>query len=98
MLYGMGADFDYNKHLALGRVDFIIRTREHTWVIELKVARHNDDAKRAAEAMREIIEKDFARGMANPVLLGFAINDKERTIKHWECRGGRAERPAKPRP
>ena len=62
----------------------------------MKVARHNDDAKRAAEAMRQIIEKELARAVVNPVLLGIAINDKDQTIKHWECRGGLAERPMAP--
>ena len=62
----------------------------------MKVAHKNDDAKRAAEAMSQIIEKKYARGLANPVLLGIAINDKERSIKHWECRGGLAEKPMEP--
>ena len=62
----------------------------------MEVAHNNDDAKRAAEAMRRIIEKQFAIGLTNPILLGIAINDKERTIKHWECRGGLAEGPMEP--
>ena len=94
--YASDTNFDEQKHKTHGRVDFIVHSKKHSWVIELKVAHKNDDAKRAAEAMSQIIEKKYARGLANPVLLGIAINDKERSIKHWECRGGLAEKPMEP--
>ena len=62
----------------------------------MKVAHDNDDAARAAEAMRQIIETAYARGLANPVLLGIAVNDQDSIIKYWECRGGIAEKPMAP--
>ena len=96
LLYATNSKYDEQKHSVHGRADFIVHSKKHSWVIELKVAHDNDDAKRAAEAMSQIIETQYASGLADPVLLGIAVNDEARTIKHWECRGGLAERPMEP--
>jgi hypothetical protein len=65
----------------LGRPDLVVFCENHTWVIELKVAKTTRGVVKAAnEAMVQINEKQYAQQHPNPVKLGIAIDDSKRRI------------------
>ncbi|MDR1487551.1 MAG: PD-(D/E)XK nuclease domain-containing protein, partial [Deltaproteobacteria bacterium] len=60
-------------------------------VIEAKVLREDDkedDQELAGVAMNQIKEKKYGDAYLTPILLGMAINDKDRAIKVWLSEGG----------
>jgi hypothetical protein len=77
------------KHGDFGLKDFMVEAGDQSWVIVAKVShKYKDDQKLAAAAMKQIKEKKYDDAYLNPVLLGMAINDKDRAIKAWMCEGG----------
>jgi hypothetical protein len=95
LVYAAALDPRAEVHGNLGRADIILSFGDQVWVLELKV-RHHDDSKDeilAKNALKQIYEKNYAGSFDDPVLLGLVINDEDRLIKAWECRGGLAERP-----
>jgi hypothetical protein len=88
-----GLAFQAEKHGHFGRSDFIINYDDITWVVELKVSNARGDGSGIAKsALAQIKETRYGEAFLNPVLLGLAINDKERRITAWECEGGLAHR------
>jgi hypothetical protein len=55
--------------------------------------KENGDKALADIAMKQIIEKNYAGGYDNPVLLGICINDNLRAITWWRSEGGTAANP-----
>jgi hypothetical protein len=92
--HGLGLDFQQQVHTSLGRSDLVIRFLTKTkslvnWVIELNVCRKGQvDKIRAQEAIDLIINNRYAAWLEDPVILGIAINDQEKTIKAWKSQGG----------
>jgi len=70
-------------HANKGRPDLLLYHKGAAWVIEVKVA-YNDDAKtKAAEALKQINDNQYADPYKNAKKLGIAINDKTRQIEEW---------------
>jgi hypothetical protein len=91
--YAIGLDPHAEKHGNWGRADFIVKSIDQIWVIEIKVSHNNEDKKLADEALTQIKETNYAGGYLNPVILGLVVNDKARAIKFWKCEGGLASKP-----
>jgi hypothetical protein len=92
LFYGIELDAHVQQPAKLGIPDFIITHNKQTWVIELKVCREGEnDETKAKEALKQIIETEYAGSYHNPVLLGAAVNDKTRRIKRWLALGAKPE-------
>jgi hypothetical protein len=82
-------------HTSMGRSDLILNSPNVTWVIEVKVKHLEDSNKEetlALKALEQIIDKEYAASLHDPVILGLVANDVIRRITAWECRGGTSER------
>ena len=80
-LRGCGVLVFAELHTNLGRPDLVIIYNEKTWVIELKVAYADESpAKKAEEALQQIIDKNYAAPYPDAVCVGLAIDDALRQI------------------
>ena len=84
-LYGAGLDVDAETHTSRGRPDLVVRYRGKVWVVELKVARGAEAAKRAAaDAIAQIQDRGYAEKFGTATLVGMAIDDEKRSIAVFE--------------
>jgi len=80
-LRGCGVLVFAELHTNLGRPDLVIIYNEKIWVIELKVAYADESpAKKAEEALQQIIDKNYAAPYPDAVCVGLAIDDALRQI------------------
>jgi len=80
-LRGCGVVVEAEMHTHLGRPDLVISHNNHVWVIEIKVAYEKQNTeKKAQEAYRQIIEKQYAKPYPNAVSIGLGIDDSLRQI------------------
>ncbi|GBU21649.1 hypothetical protein R80B4_01549 [Fibrobacteres bacterium R8-0-B4] len=70
-------------HTNKGRSDLVVCNRGTAWVIEIKVAYNDDCAAKAAEALKQINENQYADPYKNAKKLGVAIDDKTRQVGEW---------------
>jgi len=70
-------------HGSKGRSDLQIMHKGIPWVIEIKVARNDDCAVKAAEALKQISDNRYDGPYKNAKKLGIAIDDKKRRIGEW---------------
>jgi hypothetical protein len=66
-----------------GRSDLIVSYAGTTYIIEFKVARNDDCDALAAEALKQISDKQYAGPYANAKKIGIAIDDKARQVGAW---------------
>ena len=70
----------------LGRPDIVLSHKGHVWLIELKVAEKGQTAnKKAEEAFRQIMDKNYAKAYPDAVCVGIAIDDDKKQITGWRC-------------
>ena len=80
-LQGCGVVVSPETHTNKGRVDLVVAHKKATWVIEIKVAYEGENAgKKAEEAYRQIIEKNYASPYPCAICLGLGIDDTLRQI------------------
>jgi len=82
-LRGCGVLTVGEPHTSKGRPDLLLYHKGVAWVIEIKVAYNNDCAAKAAEAMRQINDNQYADPYKNAKKLGIAIDDKTRRVEEW---------------
>jgi hypothetical protein len=84
-LRGCGVVVVAEMHTNLGRPDLVIVYKRKTWVIELKVAYAGEcPAKKAEEAYRQIIDKNYAAPYPDAICIGLAIDDTVRQITEYK--------------
>jgi hypothetical protein len=84
-LRGCGVVVFAEMHTNRGRADLVVSHKGKTWIIELKVAYEGDSpAKKAKEAIRQIIDKNYAAPYPDAFCVGMAIDDSARAITHYE--------------
>jgi hypothetical protein len=78
----------------LGRSDLAFESAGQVWVLEIKL-NHNvmGDEDLAAEALKQIMDRNYGGRRHNPVLLGVVVNAPKRLITAWKRLGGRASEP-----
>jgi hypothetical protein len=80
-LRGCGVAAVAEMHTNLGRADMVVSHKGNVWVLELKVAYDGEDpAEKANEALRQIIEKNYAKPYPNAKCIGLAIDNNQRQI------------------
>jgi hypothetical protein len=80
-LQGCGVVVAAEMHTNKGRPDLVIAYRGNVWIIEIKVAHEGESAiRKAEEACRQIIEKNYATSYPNVICLGLGIDDAARQI------------------
>jgi len=80
-LRGCGVVVFAEVHSNLGRSDMMLSHKGKTWVIEIKVAYEGESpAKKAEEALRQIIEKNYAKQYPDAICVGLAIDNAQRQI------------------
>ena len=80
-LRGCGVVVAAEMHTNLGRADLVVSHKGKTWVIEIKVAYEGESPeKKAEEAFRQIIDKNYAKPYPDAVCIGLAIDDSLRQI------------------
>ena len=68
----------------LGRSDILLSHQGHFWLIEIKIAAAGQNPqKKAEEAYRQIMDKNYAEPYPDAVCLGIAIDDTKRQITDW---------------
>ncbi|GBU21671.1 hypothetical protein R80B4_01571 [Fibrobacteres bacterium R8-0-B4] len=82
-LRGCGVLTFGEMHGSKGRSDLLVSYAGRTWVIEIKVARNDDCAEKADEALKQINENQYAEPYKNAKKLGIAIDDKTRQVGGW---------------
>jgi len=82
-LRGCGVLAFSESHTSKGRSDLMLCHKGAAWVIEIKVAYNDDCAAKAAEALKQINDKQYADPYKNARKLGIAIDDKTRQIEEW---------------
>ncbi|MDR2578592.1 MAG: ATP-binding protein [Chitinispirillales bacterium] len=82
-LRGCGVLTFGEMHSNQGRSDLIVTCRGVTWVLEIKVAKNNDCAEQAQEAMKQINDNQYAAPYPNAKKVGIAIDDNTRQIGEW---------------
>ncbi|MCL2072404.1 MAG: ATP-binding protein [Marinilabiliaceae bacterium] len=83
-LRGCGVVVFAEMHTNLGRSDIVLLHKGHIWVLELKVAYEGyDPIKKAEEAYKQIVEKNYAKPYPNALCMGLAIDDAKRMITHY---------------
>ena len=83
-LRGCGVVTFAEMHTNLGRSDIVLSHKGHIWVLELKVAYEGyDPIKKAEEAYKQIVEKNYAKPYPNALCMGLAIDDAKRMITHY---------------
>jgi len=80
-LRGCGVLVFAEMHTNKGRSDIVLSHKGKIWVIELKVAYEGESpAKKAEEALQQIIDKNYASPYPDAVCVGMAIDDTVRQI------------------
>ena len=80
-LQGCGAVVFPETHTNKGRADLVVSYQNVIWVIEIKVAYEGENAeKKAKEAYRQLIEKNYAKPYPDAICLGLGIDDMLRQI------------------
>ena len=80
-LRGSGVVVNAEMHTNKGRADLVVSHKGNTWVIEIKLAYEGENpAKKAEDALQQIIDKNYAKPYPNALCLGLAINDSLRQI------------------
>ena len=80
-LRGCGVVVFAEMHTNLGRADLVVSHKGKTWVIEIKVAYEGESpAQKAEEALRQIIDKNYAEPYPDALCVGMAIDDALRQI------------------
>jgi len=80
-LRGCGVVVEAELHTHLGRPDLVISHKGKVWVIEIKVAYDKQKPQRKAlEAYRQIIEKQYAAPYPEAVCIGLSIDNALRQI------------------
>ncbi|MDR1871164.1 MAG: ATP-binding protein [Deltaproteobacteria bacterium] len=69
-----------------GRTDIAFKYKNAPWVMEFKVCDGDQDEATAGKALERILATKYGDSFRNPVLLGIAINNQDRTIKAWQSR------------
>ena len=90
LIMGAGLSAQGESHGAVGKSDLVVSHKGRDWVIELKISKNTvvDDRAKAAEALRKILNKDYAGSFVNPILLGLAVNQPKRKVTTWVKRIG----------
>ena len=84
---GCGIVVVAEMHTNLGRPDLVVTHKGITWVIELKVAYTGEcPAKKAEEALRQIIDKNYAAQYPDAICIGLAIDDAVRQITDYRIK------------
>ena len=84
-LRGCGVVVFAEMHTNLGRADLVVSHKGKTWIIEIKVAYKGENpAKKAKEALRQIIDKNYAAPYPDAFCVGMAIDDTVRAITNHE--------------
>jgi hypothetical protein len=84
LLYGASLRPKAERQGKFGRSDIALEYKNAPWVIELKVSEGNQDKAAAGIALERILATKYGDSFRNPILLGIAINNEERTIKAWK--------------
>jgi len=80
-LQGCGVIVTPETHTNKGRADLVVSYQNVIWVIEIKVAYEGENAeKKAKEAYRQLIEKNYAKPYPDAICLGLGIDDMLRQI------------------
>ena len=80
-LQGCGVIISAEMHTNKGRADLVVKHRDKTWVIEIKVAYEGQSSEQKAdEAYRQIITQNYAKSFPDAFCLGLAVDDTERQI------------------
>jgi len=80
-LQGCGVVVSAEMHTNKGRPDLVVSHQNVIWVIEIKVAYEGESAaKKAEEAYRQIIEKNYATPYPGAICVGLGIDDTKRQI------------------
>jgi len=83
-LRGSGVVVTAEMHANKGRADLVVAHKGKTWVIEIKVAYDGQNpAKKAEEALRQIIDKNYAQPYPDAFCVGMVIDDSVRQITHF---------------
>ena len=78
---GSGAVVIPESHTNMGRSDMLVIHKDKIWVIEIKVAYKNENVQeKAAEALQQIKEKNYAIPYPNAICVGLVIDDEKRMI------------------
>jgi hypothetical protein len=80
-LRGCGVVVVAEMHTNLGRADLVVSHKGKTWVIEIKVAYEGESPeKKAGEALRQIMDKNYAKPYPDAFCIGLAIDNSLRQI------------------
>jgi hypothetical protein len=80
-LRGCGVVVVAEMHTSLGRADLVVTHKGKTWVIEIKIAYKGENpAEKAEEALRQIMDKNYAKPYPDAICIGMAIDDSQRQI------------------
>jgi hypothetical protein len=83
-LRGCGFKIFAEMHSNKGRSDIIIFYSNKAYVIELKLAYEGENpANKAAEALKQIMESNYAKPYPNAICIGMAIEDSKRQITEF---------------
>jgi hypothetical protein len=83
-LRGCGVIVFAEMHSNLGRSDIIVLFSGKAWVIELKVAyKGQSSVRKAEEAFKQIIDKNYAVQYPDAICIGMAIDDEKRQITEF---------------
>jgi hypothetical protein len=82
-LRGCGIVVVAEMHTNLGRADLVVSHKGKTWVIEIKVAYEGENPEgKAEEALRQIMDKNYAKPYPDAFCIGLAIDNSLRQITH----------------
>ncbi|MDR3013004.1 MAG: ATP-binding protein [Chitinispirillales bacterium] len=70
-------------HNNQGGSDMLVTHKNMPWIIEIKIAKDNDSAAKAEEAMAQINNRQYDAPYQNAKKLAIAINDETRQIEEW---------------
>ncbi|MCL2218650.1 MAG: ATP-binding protein [Chitinispirillia bacterium] len=70
-------------HNSQGRSDLLVVYNNMPWIIEIKIARNNDNAAKAQEAMAQINNRHYDGIYTNAKKLAIAIDEEKRRIEEW---------------
>jgi len=71
-------------HINLGRADLVVSHKGKTWIIEIKVAYEGESPEeKACEAIRQIMDKNYAKPYPGSICVGLAIDDSQRQITSY---------------
>jgi uncharacterized protein related to proFAR isomerase len=87
-LIGAGLDVEAEVHSSHGRADLVVKYKDRTWVMEIKISQSaaggQEDEELAEVALNQILEKGYAAPYDQAIILGLVINDPKRSITAWK--------------